>query len=354
VPRVLIPTDEPNFTLGLVQGYRSLGWDVTTGATNFNICAAHYDLIHFQWPEEYCGWRPPTEDDIANIEQNLRWWNSQSKTVFSVHNLYPHNGVGHPAYHKLYSAFYQHCNLISHFSQASQRSVVDEFSSAKQARHVVHCPPNYDVTLVRQRQRGSRRAEMGIGEDEFVILVIGRLRSWDELKLIQTAFDLAKVPRKRLLMAGKFALIEPPFRRRLHSLRWNLWLKRRRAVVDTRYVPEDEISQFLDSCDIIIVPRLAGLNSAIIFLAMTFGRMIIAPNLNSYAEQLAGSRNFLYQPGHAKSCARQLERAAALDTDDIGRENATIASKWSWHEICRKCLDAVGENQSPVRFYQAK
>ena len=46
---------------------------------------------------------------------------------------------------------------------------------------------------------------MGIGEDEFVILMIGRIRFWREVELIQRAFDLARVPKKRLLMAGKFA-----------------------------------------------------------------------------------------------------------------------------------------------------
>src|SRR5262249_54149187 len=53
MPRVLIPTDEPNFTLGLVEGYRSLGWDVVTGTENFKVRAAHYDVVHYQWPEEY-------------------------------------------------------------------------------------------------------------------------------------------------------------------------------------------------------------------------------------------------------------------------------------------------------------
>lgn len=229
MPRVLIPTDEPNFILGLVEGYRSLGWEVVVGAANWKIRASHYDIIHYHWPEEYCQWGVPNKGQATKIEENLQWWSSRATNIFTVHNLYPHSDVSHPAFHQLYSSFYRHCHLISHFSDASRRLVIEQFPAAQQTRHIVHCPPCYDVTLATQRQRGSRRAEMGIDEDAFVVLMVGRIRSWDEAKLIQRAFDLARVPNKRLLMAGKFALTERPWRRRLLLLRWNWWLKRRRA-----------------------------------------------------------------------------------------------------------------------------
>jgi len=342
MPRVLVPTDDDD--RGLVEGYRSLGWDIAIGTKNFEIRASQYDVVHHQWPEEYSGWQVPTERQVVEIGQNLRWWSSRAINIFTVHNLYPHHGIGHPACHELYSCFYRHCHIISHFSHTSQRLVLEEFPAARQAKHIVHCPANNEFALATQKQRGSRRLEMGIGNDEFVILMIGSIRSWREFELMQYAFDLARVPKKRLLMAGKFAISAAPWRKRLLKLKMNWWLMSRRAVVDTSYIPEDEISRFLDSCDVAIVPRFEGhLNSGIVFLAMTFGRMVIAPDCGAYPEQLADSRNLFFQPGNPTSLASKLEEAATLDADDIGRENAKIASKWGWREICRACLDAVGE-----------
>src|SRR5262249_18495799 len=156
-------------------------------------------------------------------------------------------------------------------------------------------------------------------EDEFVILIIGRIRFWAEAELIKRAFDLARVPKKRLLVVGNLAVKLPSWRKRFCTLRWNWWLKSRRAVVDRRYVPENELSRFLDSSDVAIVPRFVGLNSGIVFLAMTFGRMVIAPDCGAYPEQLAGSRNLLFKAGDAVSLASKLEEAAALDTNEIGR-----------------------------------
>ena len=340
VPHVLIPTDEPNFSLGLVEGYRSLGWQVAMGASNFAIRACQYDIVHHQWPEEYSNWRIPTQERLAQIESNLKWWCSRAINIFSVNNLYPHNGIGNPTYHQLYSAFYTHCHLISHYSNASRRCVLDEYPVAQKKPDLVHSPPNYAVNSARQKSRGSKRAQMGIGESEFVILVFGRLRSHKELSLIRAAYDLANIPNKRLLMAGKVNFISGRIGG-LELLPWRLWLRRRRAVVDTRYVPEEEVSRFVDSCDVAIVPRLEGLSSAVPLLAMTFGRMVIAPNCGAYPEYFAGTRNLLYEPGDPADLARKLEAAAGLDTTEIGRENAIAAARWSWRDICIACLEAA-------------
>src|SRR5262249_46610945 len=195
----LIPSDAiQGSDLGLVEEYRSLGCDVAIGTANFKIRASQYDVIHYHWPEEYSEWEVPTKQQIAQINQQLQWWSSRSINVLTVHNLTPHYGMGHPAFHELYSCFYRHCHFISHFSNASQRLVVEEFPAARQAQHVVHGPPSYKDILAAQSQRGSRRAEMGLSEDEFVILIIGRIRFWAEAELIKRAFDLAGVPKKRL------------------------------------------------------------------------------------------------------------------------------------------------------------
>jgi beta-1,4-mannosyltransferase len=352
VPRILISTDEPNFTLGLVEGYRAAGCEVVTGAANFRLCAARYDIVHHQWPEEFSRWQAPSPAEIERVKQQLEWWKQRAVNIFTVNNLYPHELDRDPACHELYSSFYRHCQVITHYSNASREMVLAEYPAAREVRHVVHHPANYEVTLASQKSRGSRRAEMGVANDEFVILMLGSLRSWDELQLIQRAYDLVTVPNKRLLMAGKLKLRESRSRTRIKQIAWHWWLKRRRAIVDTRYVPESEVSQFIDSCDLTIVPRLSGISSGIVNLAMTFGRAVIAPRHGAYPEYFAGTRNLLYETGNAESLAAALDQAASLDLDDIGSENAHIASKWTWKRMCEVCLAAaanVGESSTSFK-----
>jgi hypothetical protein len=341
MPRVLIATDERNFTMGMVEGYRALGWEVVTGLSNFYTRGFPCTVVHHQWPEEFAGWQSPTRREIERIENHLQWWKQRGTNIFSVNNLYPHEHDRDPAFHDLYSCFYRHSQIITHYSQASLSRVLEEFPAARSARHVVHAPPNYEVTLAIQRARGSRREQMGLRDDEFVILMLGSIRSWHEVRLIQRAFDKARIPNKRLLMAGKLKLKGSLWRARVQRLAWNWWLRHRAAVVESAYVPEDEVSKFVDSCDVAIVPRLSGLSSAIPCLAMTFGRTVIAPNHGAYPEYFQGTGNLLYETGDSDSLARQLEQAASCDLDAIGRENAIIAAKWKWKQMCETCLAAI-------------
>ena len=103
-------------------------------------------------------------------------------------------------------------------------------------------------------------------------------------------------------------------------LAWRLWLKSRRAVVEPSYVPENEMSRFIDLSDVAIVPRIGGLSSAIPSIAMTFGRMVIAPNRGAYPDYFAGTRNLLYQTGSARKPSVQVGRGGARSTRmTIGR-----------------------------------
>jgi hypothetical protein len=357
-PRVLIATDEPNFSLGLVEGYRSLGWEVVTGAANFRIEAAGFDVIHYQWPEEFSRWGRPTDRELKRIDEHLQSWAKRAINIFTVNNLYPHQLEGDAACHQLYSSFYRHCQLVSHYAPASKRLVLEEFPAARNARHVIHTPPSYEVTLARQLDRGSRREELGIRKDEFVVLMFGALRSWDEMRLLRQGYSLAEIPNKRMLMAGKFRLKGSGWARRWQHWHWRWWLFRQRAIVDTSFVPEDEISRFLDSCDVAVVPRLGGLSSGIPFVAMTFGRMVIAPDHGIYPDVFAGTQNLLYKSGSAESLARALEKSAAMDLNGIGRENAGIAATWTWKHMVRTCLEAAATLEvpaaAPLRAWRAE
>jgi glycosyltransferase involved in cell wall biosynthesis len=235
--------------------------------------------------------------------------------------------------------FIEQSDLISHFSEASHHEILARYPVAQGRNHVVHAPPNFCSTLAAQVARGSRRAEWGFRDDDFVVLVWGRVRLTAELDLIQKGFDAAKVPSKRLLMSANYGLHGSRWRDRVKMFAWKLWLRRRRAVVNTQYLPEEEISRLTDSSDIVLMPRIEGLSSCIPLVAMTFGRAVIAPDHGANHDYFAGSRNFLYQSGNPKSLARQLERAAKLDLEEIGRENAAIAANWSWVETCRLCLE---------------
>jgi len=346
MPTVLIASDERDDIPNWVEGYRAGGWDVVTGTHNFKLCAAQFDLIHHQWPEELSGWRVPDPAKLDEIKTLLAWWQARTRCIFTVNNLYPHGFQGNPVYAELYSEVIRRCHLVTHYTEASRRLICEEYPAARDANHLVHSPFNYERLLPLQRARGSRRSELGIPEKDFVVLIFGALRSWEEICLIRSGFDRANIPNKRLLMAGKFnsgGIGVTRWQRRWRQFQWEQWLRRRNAIVHTQYIPEEELFRFFDSCDAVLVPRIRSLNSALPAIGMTFGRAIIAPAHGSYPDVFTGTNNLLYESGNPDDLARALERMAALDCAAIGRSNAQTAAGWTWKQLVQSCLSAVGE-----------
>jgi glycosyltransferase involved in cell wall biosynthesis len=114
----------------------------------------------------------------------------------------------------------------------------------------------------------------------------------------------------------------------------------------TQYVPDDEVYRLFDAADAVVVVRENSLSSGVPSLAMTFGRMVIAPNFGGIPEYLAGADNLLYDGASASDLAKAMERAGHVDREAIGATNRQIAAGWEWDGIIRTCLDALPAHAS--------
>ena len=341
-PRVLLPSDQRDWIGNFAAGYTQLGWEVTTGAFNFDLESINPDVIHFNWPEELTGWRAPNAAQIDATIARLDRWAKRARMIVSVNNLYPHGQHASPIWHRLYTAFYERADVIHHFSHASRDMVRAEYPAIADRNHVVHVGFNYDRMLpAGARDRSARRAEFGIQPDEVVYLVFGALRFWDEVCLLRDAFRRAEVPKKRLLASARYEERSTPLRRRWRQWRWEGWQRSNSVVRTSGYVPDDEVHKLFDAADVAVVIRQNSLSSGVPSLAMTFGKMVIAPNTGGIPEYVAGADNLLYEATSARSLAQAMERAAGLDRERIGLKNSEISRGRTWDRIIRTCLDAL-------------
>jgi glycosyltransferase involved in cell wall biosynthesis len=342
MPRVLLPSDHRDWIVNFAAGYTRLGWDVTTGAYNFDLEASQPDVVHLNWPEELTGWKVPNAAQIDGTIRRLDRWAKRSRLIVSVNNLYPHGQRGNAAWHRLYSAFYERAEVIHHFSHASKAMVCAEYPAIAGRNHVVRLGFNYDSLLPEgPRDRGASRATFGIPPTETVFLVFGSLRSWDEVCLLRDAFARAKVPTKRLFVAARYGGSGSAWRRRWRRLRWEQWQRHHNVIRATAYVPDEEVHKLFDACDVALVIRQDSMGSGLPCLAMTFGRMVIAPNFGGIAEYVGGAPNLLYDGTSAASLSEAIERSAAADREGVGAQNREIAAAWTWDAIVKTCLDAL-------------
>jgi glycosyltransferase involved in cell wall biosynthesis len=340
--RVLIPSDHRDWIVNFVDGYRRLGWDVTTGVYNFDLEACQPDVVHFNWPEEITGWKLPDKAKLDATIGRLDRWARRSRLIVSVNNLYPHGQHGDPIWRRLYTAFYERADVIHHFSQTSKDMVCLEYPSIAGRNHLVRLGFNYDLLLpAGPRDRAASRAAFGIERDEIVYLVFGSLRFWDEVCFLKDAFERAKAPGKRLLVAARYVESGPTLRQRWRRWHWGQWQRSNNVVRVNGYVPDEDVYKLFDAADAVVVIRQNSLSSGVPLLAMTFGRMVIGPAFGGIEEYLAGAENLLYNGDSAVSLAAAMERAANIDRERVGSKNRELAAGWTWDGIIKSCLDAL-------------
>ncbi|HEX8295729.1 MAG TPA: glycosyltransferase [Chthoniobacteraceae bacterium] len=342
--RVLIPSDNRDFVPQLAAAYRRQGWEVAVGALNFDLQVGSYDVVHFQWPEELTSWEPPTSARIAEIASTLDAWAGKSRLLLTVHNLYPHRHHGDPRCREFLEVFYERMEVLAHFTEASSVQVAGEFPITATRRNVVTGFFNFDSLLPAgaREDPGEARRRLGIAEDEFVVLSFGALRDWAEVELVRKGFDGARLPGKRLLMAGRYQEFGPVWRQRWRRWSWNRWLKRVNAVTKAGFVPDAEVSGLVEASDVLMVPRLDVLNSGLPALAATFGKIFVVPDCGGLPEIASGTDNPVYRSGDAASLAAALEQASRLDRKAMAQRNRQLADSWSWDQIVRVGLDALG------------
>lgn len=349
MPQVLIPSDQRDWAVHFAEAYRRLGYDVLTGTFNFDLEACNPDILHLLWPEELTAWKAPSSEQISAIKARLARWRRRSRVIFTLSNLYPHGYHGNQEYHRLYSTFFEHADVIHHFSETSRTLVCKEYPTIAHKNHIVRVGYNYDLLLpLGNCDRVASRHSFGFNDSHTVFLVFGALRFWDEVQLLQRAFSMARIPGKRLLLAARYSGQGASWYQRWRRWRWRRWSNSRGMVSFGSYIPDEEICRFFGAADVVLVVRESTLSSGIPNLAMTFGKMVIGPDVGGVPEFIEGSGNILYDPTSAASLARAMEQSTSADRETIGRKNREIAAGRDWEQIIRACVGALLRDAVPA------
>lgn len=129
-------------------------------------------------------------------------------------------------------------------------------------------------------------------------------------------------------------------------------LKRYQSLLDqipqktvvNRYIPEDQLNNYFASTEIVVLPYKEASQSAVLSIALGYGKPIIATNVGAFSEILEnGSNALLIEPERSQLLASSLER---LLTNLKLRERLaqaarqTAITQLSWPKIVRCYLQA--------------
>lgn len=270
------------------------------------------------------------------------------KTAWTVHEWTDKIGTGSdeiPAYScaligKCLSAFIVHCQSTGTQIEAAFRV------GGKRKVHVVP-HGNYIGCYPNEMSRSQAQEEIGLTKSNVTFLLFGDLyrykgvlESIDAFKAIDPQASIS------LIIAGK---------PRQDSLEREILEKIRghdNIIFAPERVADNAVQTYMKAADCVLVPYTVFTTSGVAILAMSFGRVCIAPDVGFFNDMLNAAGAFLYDSSAEdgkgiNSLANAMREAieAQAQLSKMGDYNLSLAKAWNWKSIGKLTLAAY---QSPA------
>jgi glycosyltransferase involved in cell wall biosynthesis len=314
--RILIPDFcVPNtYVHDLAFALEKLGHEVIWNSDNLFFSQWVPDVILSQWAEGYFRTSSFLQEitrlqthHLELLEKRLDRIREKTLIVAFVHNVQPRR-TGLSQYdsnlEKLFQINYESADAFVHLGNQS----VSDFNK----HYPEHIYKNKPYLIISQGLHEllklnypSKNTAIALS-DEFRIFVPGAIRYWSELTFLIQAFLAAKIPKKKLVIAGSGYVLEgsllKPFRRALIK-------KIPGVTLFGRRLDDETLCREIVAADLVISPRLKATNSAIPYLAATYGKRCLGPNVGNLPEALNELDGILFEPGEVTTLTRAIEKA---------------------------------------------
>lgn len=342
--RVLVASEfnASPYVAELCQALRVQGVIVDSGLKRFWLNEGRYDIVHLQWPEALFEWKSTDWIQMRSLFHDiLPAWRTGSRIVITRHNAVSHLR-NNEYWSYLYSHIYDYVDGVVHLGESG----IDQFRS--EYGNAVHCDAVIPIHTLDaygdSMDSGAARKRLNISSRTKVILAFGAMRHDEERHLLLEAFTRLTT-RKKLLLVPSFGSPMRPSRR--NPLKWFAWeLKHhelfwpRRLRLGRSSVPADMVKFYFSAADVILIPRIDTLNSAVVPLAFQFGKVVAGPDVGNMGPILKAAGNPTFDPMSVSSCISAIESALQMASQGLGLRNAIRAKDlWAKDKVARMHKD---------------
>ncbi len=315
----LIPKSLKNSENIIKRGFKALEGIVNYIYLILYLAFHKVEILHLQW-------LPFLE--ISSIERiilkTIRYISPKTKIFLTVHNLYPHNfGESRKvAYRSRFSKVQRYIDEFILHLEVSRKEFCRDFSIDESRTevipHGIFEPKGY---VVQPHECGEKINLIMYGNQSYYkgtdILV-------DALNLLSKEYQ----EKVHTIIVGKIALD------------YYASLKKKTEKLDVEWIPEfvsDEVLyDKINESDVIVIPYREISQSGVLLLALRFKRAIIASNLPSFKETLAGFLDeSFFQKGNAESLAFAIKKYIDKNVDSKLFSDCLedILRRYSWENV---------------------
>lgn len=288
---------------------------------NFKNFNRSFNIVNIHWPEAIFDWEEPNEFQLRELENEISNWKRTAVLIYTKHDYERNKGMT-KAFYRLFEIIEKAADVFIHLGKFSKEYYEQKFP---QAKHKIVFHPLYRKTYSVENKERARK-QLGIEAEATVIVAPGKIRSYNERNLILKAFKDLKIDQKILIVPNMRSELRIDFPGRV-------WLKRyfnikdyfvsrfKRKYSAPKYffnyeqLTSDELSVRISAADVVLVPRKDTLNSGIVFLGLTFNKIVVGPAIGNIQEQLQDLGFPLFDPFSRASILKAIYRGVKLSED---------------------------------------
>lgn len=301
---------------------QALGWevyDLDSAWSQFRRA----DILHLHWPDGFV-FHPSLVKSISRfilLIGILKLYRLMgARVIWTVHNLQSHEHY-HPRFEKYFwRILYRHLDAWI----ALNRFTESQIKTTNQLKDL----PGQLIRHGLYPKVGKDCKEQIHAKHDKSLLFIGNLRQYKEIPRLVETFEQLHDPGFRLVIAGQ-----------CHSPELNKFLKEKeeveRLTIINRFISNDELSELLHASNYVVIPYNT-LNSGIVFLALSYGKPLIAPKtpvLEEIQQDFGMERIRLYSPPlTCKSLKDVLERYS-IPSSNNQQESEKVNANYTWAVI---------------------
>lgn len=317
----------------LCDAIKTAGVDVRCSMNEFWNSETHYNIIHFQWPEEVMGWNCNDPDKLRGLEERIRFFRiNGARFVYTRHNIRPH--YANEVISRAYEIIEKESDIVVHMGRYSLNEFADKHPGS---RNVIIPHHIYQFTYDEDIDWEYARNYLHLPMKGLIVTAFGKFRNREERRMVTTAFRKWDVRSKfllapRLYPFSKTNMYGGNFIKRWVSRAGYYWLmpllnslNNRQAGANDELIDNSELPFYMAASDVIFIQRKDILNSGNVPLAFLFKKVVVGPNVGNIGEILNETGNPTFCPDDRDSIVRALHKAHQLAAIGKGKENYSYA-----------------------------
>ena len=259
--------------------------------------------------------------------------------VITVHDVIPFDT--HPLDVIWIKKIYRSADALIVHTRDSQRLLTNTLNIPGHKIRIIPQGPYLKFSAQQQLSKSKARTKLSLPQGAYIVLFFGQIKKVKGLNYLIKALPelLEKAPESILVIAG--AEWKDSFTAYQNLIK-ELHLEDN-VIAHIRYIPDQDVPVYFTAADVVVLPYIQVFQSAVLFMAYSFAKPIIASRVGGLSEVIKnGETGILVPPKDEKALAQALIKVYYQKqwSEALGRKGKLVVQeKYSWTSIAGNTAD---------------